>query len=340
MSQTNIKLRQLQVDGVLKRFPNARTISYDRSVVDVPLLMKSTQITFRITMPPAFPDVPPQVVVQARCANHPLLNQYSVVMYPELSHNKWNRHSSLADVMSFIFSEFRQNPPKVVSYAAPPVAPVQTYQPQPVHHPSPSPSQSQSQSQLPSQPSPAPVTQRPLPEKPRVQIPQAPMSYEEVEKLDSATLESLLREPENSEKWNAFFEGLEFVKNLGVLRQSLSSENEKLAEKNIEKDRELVKMFNTNQELCQLMKDTMGELDQTTKEKTEIDQRYSPMPLLKLLKAKIEEGERESDEIVDKYLDDGDPSATDSFIKSFMEKRVLMHLRLAKKDRFEKIYCR
>ncbi len=47
--QKNLKLKQLQVDSILKRFPNARIVSFDKSTIDIPVIFKgNNQVTFRM----------------------------------------------------------------------------------------------------------------------------------------------------------------------------------------------------------------------------------------------------------------------------------------------------
>lgn len=148
-----------------------------------------------------------------------------------------------------------------------------------------------------------------------------------------------MRASDASDEWHEFFKNLEFVKNLETVQQSLIEKNKAMANENIAKSEQLTEMYNMNKELnTKLHEELRKKTEELTRMKSEIEQRYSPMALLKLLREKIREAEDESDELAAEFLQNGGDASVDEFLKTFMEKRALMHLRLAKKDRFEKRY--
>lgn len=357
-----MKLKQLQIESVNRRYPNVRVISYDRNVLDVPLLLtnNNAQITFRVTLPPLFPDQPPQVVLLARCAPHALLNQYSVVQHQDLTVGRWSSNSSLADVLAVVFGEFKQHPPKIVSYAPPPPMPHNPQPPAPITTTTGTGTSSATSSTQQQQQQPQPYTQGPSPSpapapsssdgdrtspnsRPHMQVPTVPSAFPEVDQLTQKQVEELLSDgTAGGTEWKRFFEGLEFVKNLESLYTSFKDENQSIATSNMSKDQELVAMYNRNKELNKELGELKSTLDEKVRDREAINQRYSPMQLLQLLKRKIDEAEEESDAVAERFMrDGGDTNGTtsiDHFIDAFLEKRSLMHMRLAKKDRFEKVY--
>lgn len=295
---------------------------------------------------PHFPHQPPIVMVQAKVAEHPYIDATSsVIKHPKLT-NQWpGVHANIADIMSEIINIFQNSPPKILAYTPPSMtAPVYT-PPQPT--PQPSNPMSASMTNLP----PPPVQQqsalarsnsmgsKPVPPKAAlVPIPEQFAALDE-QKLD--VLQALEKNPELLDNFVQHLDCVKSLQNLDIVKQ-MREETKKLSEANISKDA-------ANQQKADLIKTKQGILNdllqqhqETRKQYEAIAQRYGVGQMLAKLNEKIVQVEDETDTLSDKFVDSMgavDDQQMKQFIQEFKEKRSLLYLRKAKKERFQKAYA-
>ncbi|KAL0481846.1 vacuolar protein sorting protein 37A [Acrasis kona] len=341
-----MRLRSMQVDTVVKRYPNTRIVSHDRSVFDVPVILKNNaQLNFRVTLGPNFPTQAPVVNLMAR-AEHQFLDHNSLVIHPKL--RNWSQQMNLADMLSEIFQEFIKIPPRITSYAPPTFdvqqtlnqqSPYPQYMPPPPtqtngYQPPPNPYLTQTPSPVPASSTPSPP---PVKVDTRIPIPPIPNTFEEVDRLTDDEIKDMLNDA-NQHKFNEFFDNLTYVKNLKKIHKDLRDANMAIAMGNINKEEQVAKKKQPLIVKQQTLQTVQDEYNKKAVVQNEIATRYSPQNLLSMLNRKIDEVDKESEDIGERFLDQKGDVKT--FMDEFVAKKSLYYLRREKKDRFKETYCK
>jgi len=296
--------RMRQVDSLRQAFPTLKELNKG-ILYEIPLVLPSrTALTLRISLPPTFPKITGPVIQVYPPVQHRLINQQMYII-PQAHENlqKWNyTTSNLGRTMLEIVQKLLQEPPVLA-----PLPPSYPSTPQ-INFPIP-----QEQPSIPF------VTHTPQPVVPS-NFPQ----------LESKTISELSQMMNDEYEFNKFFEELPQVSNMVKVRDDLRNNNQELAKKTLaqENDIELLKQeIKSSAEIIEQQK--LAFQTRSTRQQEIINQ-YSTSNLIDGLTKASQDAERESDDIATRFLNR--QMELKDFVKEFMEKRKLYHLRSAKRE--------
>eukprot|EP01114_Cavostelium_apophysatum_P017015 TRINITY_DN4960_c0_g1_i1.p1 TRINITY_DN4960_c0_g1~~TRINITY_DN4960_c0_g1_i1.p1 ORF type:complete len:320 (-),score=109.69 TRINITY_DN4960_c0_g1_i1:32-991(-) len=300
-------LRFKQIDSLKQGFPTVKEISKG-SVYEVPVSLPSRKvINLRINLPPDFPRAPPSIQVfppvQHRFIDHQMF------ITPQAHENlmRWNVQVNLGKVVFEIVQRFMQEPPNVLAPPSNPViASTPPYQTNPNNN-QPPPPYGQSQTHTPQ--------------------PVVPSSFPQLESKTPSELTQLLND---ETEFNRFFEELPVVQNMRKVRDDLRTNNEELAKKTLIKESEIDKLRKDVASSIEIIQQQRGAFEAKAQKQQEVMKRFSTANLIDKLAFAAQETEEQSDAIANRFLS-GEMDYKD-FIRDFMEKRKLFHLRSAKKE--------
>ena len=136
----------------------------------------------------------------------------------------------------------------------------------------------------------------------------------------------------NQDKLLVFIEDMPSVKTLQELKDSISERNVKTAETNLQKQEVLIALHSQVQSLQQTLKEKMEELESLQSQQNELCKPPSTIkPLIGQWQKLKRDAFDESEELASNWMD-GDTD-TDEFLESFLEKRIVHHVRAAKIER-------
>jgi len=127
-----------------------------------------------------------------------------------------------------------------------------------------------------------------------------------------------------------FFDGLSAVQTMRKVRDDLRTNNEDLAKRNLAKEAEIDRMKRQLHEKHQVVAEKRSSFEQKAFRQQEVMKQFSTGSLIDQLNVAALEAESQSDQIANEFLAGNIDQKT--FIKDFMEKRKLYHLRSAKKE--------
>jgi len=315
------QLRFKQIDSLKHYFSTVKETTKD-SLYEISILIpaRKATITLRVNLPKDFPRVPPLLQIFPPVQHRLVDQQMYVTAAAHENLARWGVHCSLGKTVYEIVQKFIQEPPNML--------------------PQYTPSASTSASTLPVSPPPANNVSnqppKPLPHIPQQQhnqqqlqtsLPPIPTSFPELDSKTPAELSLLLTDETEFKK---FFESLPTVQTMKKLRDDLRDNNETLAKKNLAKEAEIQKAQMDLSGRLNTIAEKRTSYEQKAQRQQEIIKQFSTTSLIDQLTEAASEAEQQSDGIAKKFLT-GDMEHKD-FIKDFMEKRKLFHLRSAKKE--------
>eukprot|EP00761_Pharyngomonas_kirbyi_P012070 gb/GECH01012097.1/.p1 GENE.gb/GECH01012097.1/~~gb/GECH01012097.1/.p1 ORF type:complete len:342 (+),score=90.52 gb/GECH01012097.1/:1-1026(+) len=316
---SNTELRNRQITSVLQRFPEAKPVSPDRSVIDIPLLLPSgTRLTFRLQLDQGFPSKPPSLRLLGQAA-HPSLDHTGNVRHPRIQN--WSPHFNLADAVGDVLNMFYTSPPRITAASSSP-------SPSPSPSPSsssPSPSPSPHHTTTPSRSSPASVSSKP-------QVPPIPSSFSELEQKSLSELRELNEDPD---AFDRFVESLSWTREISRITDDLTSRSTQLAESNMRDGDTVNQVQQRVAELREKVDAIRPEVEELEQRQQRIMHQYSRESLLSRLQSKIGESEAVTESLASDFIRPGSEHSMEDFIKEYREQRFTYHMRQLKKERFE-----
>jgi len=280
---------------------------------EVPLTLPSRKIiTVRITLPRDFPRVPPQLQVFPAVQHRLIDTQMNVLVQAHENLLRWSIHASLGKTVYEIVQKFMQDPPQVILQNTIPTQPV----PQNFSYGQPN-SNTQSTQQVVS----------PSLGQTHTPLPVLPSSFPELDSKSPSELAQLLNDENEFKK---FFDTLSQVQTLRKVRDDLRINNEELAKKNLAKEAEIERVKRDLTSRYQEINEKQSSFKQKAQRQQEVMQQFSTVALINQLSGAAAEAESASDAIANQFLSGEIDQKT--FVKDFMEKRKLYHLRAAKKE--------
>jgi len=321
-------LKYKQIDSLRQCFPTVKEISRD-TLYEVAITLPSRRIvTLRITLGRDFPRVPPQLQIFP-AVQHKFVDQQQNVL-PQAHENlqRWSVHASLGKTIYEIVQQFVQQPPQILPQNVPPTSTI----PPPSSNnfiPSPNPQNNfGSTSGLQNLP-PSSVTLVGQQNQPKTHtpLPVIPGSFPELDSKSPPELAQLLNDENEFKK---FFENLSAVSTMRKVRDDLRINNEELAKRNLAKEAEIERIKRELSTRHQAVNEKRSSFEQKAQRQQEVMKQFSTPALIDHLTVAAHEAELESDAIANKFLNGEIDQKT--FIRDFMEKRKLYHLRSAKKE--------
>eukprot|EP00457_Paulinella_chromatophora_P009476 gb/GEZN01009543.1/.p1 GENE.gb/GEZN01009543.1/~~gb/GEZN01009543.1/.p1 ORF type:complete len:392 (-),score=50.05 gb/GEZN01009543.1/:100-1275(-) len=346
------ELKNKQIESLLTQNPAARQLDPSRNCYELTVTTKFGQLPFRIVLGPQFPEEAPQILVPTPVI-HPWVDRnYNVVGHPSLQ--QWTPRNDLGRIAKEIFQEFFQNPPTPhisASVQAPTPSPLPAITAVPVR-PSPSPD--------------GPSLSRKVSN--RVQPPQIPAKFDELQALSETELEQLANDEDYLKD---FALSLKSTKDLLLVRDDLYLNVKQTAENNLAREPEVIKLQEEVVALRSQAAESQNTLDALRLRQQIAAERYSPENVLHLLKLAIDKAEHEADQLRESYKDqsedensDGDAAAeSDSedgedggsskkkkkktkkltpmqFASQYVKLRKVVHELSAKRERLKEDYAR
>jgi hypothetical protein len=302
---------------------------------------------------PPFPTTPPIIKLLATAAEHRFLDRNQLVVHDRL--RLWHVNDNLGDALQVVFQDFLSYPPRILSYAVPNTR--NTPSPQdatPQLPPTYPPQQSSPQSQYGNTQPPTYNTPTPTPNYPRanttpppiqpqqsqdsrVVLPPIPMSFPEIDEAgqNPQIIKGLIESEWRFKEW---FDTLGYVQTCQQIFDDLRAKNMEIAKDNIKRNKELEDRSAEWKNLTEELQQLKSRVSEKQLKQKEVNERYQPQNVLKVLNQKIEDIEEETDEMGDKFVRSG--GDFEQFQKDYLEKRALYHLRLEKKTRFTATYVK
>jgi len=327
------------VDSLRQAFPTVKEITKN-SLYDVPITLPNrTTITFRVNLPTDFPKVAPNIQVLPP-VQHRLVDQQMNIM-PQAHDNllRWTPQCSLGRTIFELVQRFIQDPPQIAVQPnpyvnnAPPVYPYGTPQstlnnPPPPYATSNSPNSSNnSMSSYPNVNSGPNMTGNPNGPTHHTPQPVVPASFPELDRKSPAELSQMLND---ETEFNKFFDALPVVQNMRKIRDDLRANNEELAKKTLSKESEIEQLRSELAGSMEIIQQQRAAFEVKLERQKEVMKQFSASALIQKLDLSAQDAEAESDALANRFLS-GDVDYKD-FIRDFMEKRKLFHLRSAKKE--------
>ncbi|CAG5128487.1 unnamed protein product [Candidula unifasciata] len=307
----------------------------------------SASLTILINLPSQFPSEKPVITVQP-AVTHPWVDsQMKVVGCPNI--NNFSMHSDLGQAVQAVLEEFKKTPPAIVpqhyilgfnnptigSAVTPSQPPLASYPGQP-SYPFPG-----------SQPH---VVPPPLPPRRAPALGAAGEMGSESSALGSFSVPNILSEfpalkdmklyelqelMEDEDKITEMVQKVPDLVKFVQKRESLSSECVQLAKANLSKKPEIECLKETvikkNAELDQLQAD----FENLCEHHLTLSDQFHPSHIQTNLKVAVMEADEESEKIAEQFLDQ--EMDVDEFMRSFLDKRTLCHLRRAKEEKLNQI---
>jgi len=326
-----------QIASLRKAMPVARENVKDSFDIGLQLVLPSSiasqigqqrvVVTFRVSLPTLFPNVPPQArlilprdLIQKRVnVSHPLCDATgNVLNCSDL--NRWNQNSSdLGQVISSIVKTFTSRPPKLVvakDDVTPPAygGPVK-----------------------PSQPPPPPKYKefqfKDMPPVPNMESKLRAMSLEELQALDT-----------NRDKYKDFVDKIDEVKELEKMLTNLKRQTVEFATRNLGYEPQIKELTDDIKKELPIVRDAQERLRlKRIKLKAEA-MKYTPRKILEQMTEKADECDRESEDIRSEFMDENmdffkcknRKRLAVAYKKAYVNKRKEYHLIQAHIERFKK----
>jgi seryl-tRNA synthetase len=146
----------------------------------------------------------------------------------------------------------------------------------------------------------------------RIQLPSVPDSFPEVESSNMAELQDLL---DSDDILEATFRGLEMVRSVEELRQSINHGNVAIAKKNLEQKTSIEEMTEEIVSLQTILKREKANYDALLEKQNTIMQRFSPQKLGLRLGHAAKKVDESSEEVASRFLRSEIPLA--EFLSTF-----------------------
>jgi len=332
-------LRFKQIDSLRQYFPTVKEIAKE-SLYEIPITLPRTRqtVTLRVSLSREFPRQPPTLQVLPPVQHAIVDSQMFVLASAHENLAKWTVHASLGKTVYEVVQKFMKEPPHILqqsSIAATP-APQPTFSNTASSKPPPPYGQQQPITAVP-QPTPAPA---PVPKQAvtgsyqssntastHTPLPVIPSSFPELEAKTPSELSQLLNDEQEFKK---FFDALAIVQTMKKVRDDLRSNNEDLAKRNLSREAEVETLKRELATRHQIVSEKRTSFDAKFQRQQEIMKQYSTPALIAQLGAAAAEAEASSDVLANQFVSGG--MDYKDFVKEFLDKRKLYHLRSAKKE--------
>jgi len=319
-------LRLKQIDSLRQYFSTVKEVVRDTSF-EIPLTLPSRKtIILKINLSPDFPRVSPTLQITP-AVTHKLVDS-NMFITPQAHENlsRWNANANLGKTVYEIVQKLMQEPPQILQFTNPSPAPVPAPMPAPQSYPYGNGGVPVQMNQSMTKP-PPPYGPQPSTSVGKTALPGIPSNFPELESKTPSELSQMLND---ETEFNRFFESLPAVQTMKKLRDDLRNANEELAKKNLTKEVEIESVKRELNGRQQVVADKRFAFEQKAQRQQEVMKQFSTPALIDQLSNAAQEAEMSSDAIANKFLA-GETELKD-FIKEFMEKRKLFHLRAAKKE--------
>lgn len=361
-----------QIDSLKQGFPTVKEIQKNAVYEVPITLPNRKIITLRINLPPNFPKEQPAIQVMPYVQHRFIDQQGYITPLAHDNLTRWTSSCGLGKTVFEIVQKFMQDPPQFTvnnqvqvpppygvpnhnsnpnkqppPYMMPGQGQPQPYgqpqpQPQPYGQPQPQPYGQQTppyqqpngyhSNQTPpyQQPNPNPnpnPTSTPHREQTHTPQPVVPASFPELESKTPSELSQLLND---ETEFNKFFDNLPQVTNMKKVRDDLRNNNEESAKKILAKEAEIDKLKKELTASNEIIHQQKAAFESKAQKQQEILKQFSTQNLVEKLTIAAQDIETESDNLANRFLS-GEMDYKD-FIREFMEKRKLYHLRAAKKE--------
>uniref|UniRef100_A0A0B6ZEB2 VPS37 C-terminal domain-containing protein n=1 Tax=Arion vulgaris TaxID=1028688 RepID=A0A0B6ZEB2_9EUPU len=307
----------------------------------------SINLTIIINLSAHFPSEKPALTVQP-AVSHPWVDaQMKIVGCANI--NNFSMHSDLGQAVQAVLEEFKKLPPVVVpqhyilgfnnptigSAVVPPQAPMSSYSGQP-SYPFPG-------SQPHVIPPPLPPRRPPISgaagevgsESLAMGSFSVPNILSEFPKLKDMKLYELQDLMEDEDKISEIVQKVPDLVKFVQKRESLSSECVQLARTNLSKKPEIESLKQSVIEKNAELETLQAEFENHCERHMTLSDQYHPSHIQTNLKVAVMEADEESERVAEKFLEK--ELDIDEFMRSFMEKRTLCHLRRAKEEKLNQI---
>jgi len=303
-------LKYKQIDSLRQYFPTLKEITKDL-LYEIPVVLPSRKtLTLRIALLREFPYQPPTLQLFPPVI-HKYVNQQQYLL-PQI-HEKlmqWNVHTSLGKMVYEVVQKLMQDPPQIagtsssqssgMSYgfsgqaAEPPPPYGSVAAAQPAHTP----------------------------------IPPIPDNFAELDSKSAQQLTDLLSD---EDKFKQFFGNLDGVNTMRQLRDDLRVGNADIKTRQAAREQEIENLRRLLSEKKAATAQTRAALDQKAQRQQLVMNQFSTLSLIEKLGDSAALADSESEQVALSFLD-GASMDHKEFIKKFMEKRRVYHLRAAKKE--------
>jgi len=325
-------LRLKQIDSLRQYFSTVKEVVRDASF-EIPLTLPSRKtIILKINLSRDFPRVPPTLQI-APAVTHKLVDA-NMFVTPNAHENlsRWNSNANLGKTVYEIVQKLMQDPPQILQFTTPAPMPVAAPAPAPAPAPATGPQSypyatgGMGMSQSMSKP-PPPYSQPSNSASGKTALPGIPSNFPELESKTPSELSQMLND---ETEFNKFFESLPAVQTMKKLRDDLRTANEELAKRNLSREAEIEALKRELASRQQVVSDKRFAFEQKAQRQQEVMKQFSTPALIEQLSNAAQEAELSSDATANKFLA-GEIELKD-FVKEFMDKRKLFHLRAAKKE--------
>jgi len=313
-------LRIKQIESLRQFFPNVKELRRD-SQYEIAFSFSRTRLTvvLQINLQADFPRVPPTIIVSP-VLQHPMVDPQGFLL--QSAHEnllKWTVHASLGKTVYEIIQKLMRDSPTPVPTTFTTLGTNAAFNPI---------SGGQQSASIPLSNYPPTSNRAPLPSVSNsTSLPSIPSEFPELKDKSQAELTLLLSDDNELKK---FFDSLSIVGTMRKVKEDLRARNEVLARENLQKEAEIDRL---KRELI-TKQQTLGEkrnvYDSKYKKQQEIMKQFSPSAMIEKLGLLANEAEMESEQIANQFIND--QMDYREFVKLFMEKRKLYHLRSAKRE--------
>eukprot|EP00276_Gloeochaete_wittrockiana_P010245 CAMPEP_0184648148 /NCGR_PEP_ID=MMETSP0308-20130426/5210_1 /TAXON_ID=38269 /ORGANISM="Gloeochaete witrockiana, Strain SAG 46.84" /LENGTH=318 /DNA_ID=CAMNT_0027079737 /DNA_START=138 /DNA_END=1091 /DNA_ORIENTATION=- len=301
--------RKKQIDSLHSHVPAVKAADANKSVFDVPVLLRNgSQLFLRITLPAGFPQDSPILRVESPSSGvqHAWLNpQQYVVGHDKL--RQWNPSHDLGKIVQDVVRELcaRAEPPRSSGAR---LAGASGY--------------------LPARLTDADGWQI-VPNSGHIPLPQVviPSSFPELESRTAAELEFLNLDKEEFEK---FVNGHECIASVRRVRDDLKRSVVELEGANKKLQEDLDRVFAEKASLEQVQKERSAQLEASAVKQQKILERRSVPVVLAGLAASAEQMDQQCEAFANEYMNG--PMDTPTFIKTFRDMKKRHHSRMARKE--------
>jgi len=311
------QLRFKQIDS-LKQYSSTVKETVKDTLYEISTMLPSRKanITVRVNLPKDFPRVPPVLQIFPPVQHRLVDQQMYVVPAAHENLSRWGIHASLGKTVYEIIQKFIQEPPVILPQytpsanlvsATPVISTISANPGQPVNN------------NIAPQPQPA--------QKVQTALPPVPSSFPELDAKSPSELTQLMTD---EVEFKRFFENLPAVQTMKKVRDDLRDNNEILAKKNLAKEAEIESVKAELASVATQFSEKKNSYDKKAQRQQEIIKHFSTAALIEQLSEAAAEAESQSEATAKKFLS-GDMDHKD-FMKEFIEKRKLFHLRSAKKE--------
>jgi Modifier of rudimentary (Mod(r)) protein len=305
---------------------------------------------------PAAPVRAPAMTLAGVSARHPWLDrQMRVIGYPAIASDQAWKDSRLllGTAAKEVIQHLQVSPPEIVQILDEALKVIQKAKPQPsstttdLRQP-PQQQQQRRYSATPSTMDAPPDYETFVNDVPSMEMPSIPMYFDELDDRDLPQLNQLISD---ETLFLQFCKSLSVTKTIQKINTSVIVDNADMARQNLQKRHDLQLLYGEVVELQQKVKQKVASFQELERQQDALCAPPDPMIVMRLLAKAKKEAFDESERIAEDWLEtstaitttppaaDGSSSTTinqssgvDAFVKSFMEKRKVHHLRAAKME--------